>query len=357
MGLESCVAPNPQPREVTLGTQVVEPKDLVRTGILIDGQPRVVYTVQIPAHNSVEAIFVRGEVHVSKCNDNDIKAGGGTGRGDYGSPCEKLNNAYGYSPNVGVRLVVANDPTDPAGFGQTAWDVRACTQEKHHCAQEMTGGFFIPASGSEQYVNLVVRANHPNAGARHMIELEADCLPTANSGGFEDYSNCEPPPAESESQGGSHGKLDVMRFGQGRASDPGGVRTSNERVSRINDGAGRTVVYSVPVNVGVNDVIDVHAELWSTPTDGTPGNPYVSADVIIGDNAGDTSGKHITAWNGSNCNNPNSNPCKNRKRGAALAPAGGTRYINLVARPVRHHIQIHNSGFLDVTVRKHFWPN
>jgi hypothetical protein len=352
--------PTPQPGEVTNASQIVEPTAVVRDGIPISAQPqnapRVVYSVRIPPLNRAEGFYARAEAHVSKCNQTDTVAGGGPGAGDAGSPCQLLNNneAYNYAPHVGAKVVVGSSASDTVGFASSTRTVRDCTEQKHHCPVDASAGFLIPASGATRYVNLVVDANHPNRRPNDVVELEADCLP--NSQGFEDYSNCHPPDPSVELTGGSHGKLNVIRFGEGRGGDQAAIRDATEQVNQIPDGQKR-VVYSVAVNVDAGDVIDVDADLKTSPA-GAAGNPLVNAAVIMADSSTDTSGNHVSAWNGFNCNNLNTNPCTSNKHGAATLGAGGTRYVNLVARPTRDNIDVHTGagGFLDVIARPRFSP-
>jgi hypothetical protein len=352
--------PTPQPSEVTAAQQYVEPTGVVHDGIPISATklnaPRVVYSVRVSPFRA-EGLVTLAEAHISKCGENDTHTGGGQGDGDFGSPCERLQNnqEYNYAPHVGFKVVVGTSPSDTTGSiassGRSQID---CNQAKHHCPLAMRANFLIPGSFVTRYVNFVVDAHHPNRRPGDVIELEADCLPTANSQPFEDYSNCHPPSPFVEIPNGSHGKLDVLRFGEGRGAGQGAVRDASEAGNAHIPDQTKKVVYSVAVNVDPGDVIEVDADLKSHPSN-PANNPLVNAAVIMGDNATDTTGNHVTAWNGFNCHQ---NPCTHNKNGAVALGSGGLRYVNLVARPVNGGIDINTGagGFLDVIKRLHFQP-
>jgi hypothetical protein len=333
---------------VALGTQVVEPWQYVHDGIPVSAvqhnAPRVVYSVQVNVPAPGEYMLVRGEVLMSKCNEPDTLAGGGQGQGDTGSPCEPLpdNQPYGYDPDVHAKIVVGPTPTSTAGG---SWTTRTCTKERHHCPLALSEP--IGVGPGTHYVNLVVSADDPQRRPDDVVELEADC-----AGAARPYDDCHPAGGFTELFDGSHGKLDVVRFGAGRTANMPAVTDASRNVTSLPDSQTtadpKRVVYSVPVSLGAGDLIDVDAELRTAPA-GPTGNPLVSAAVIIADSPTATTGEHVTAWNGANCNNPNSNPCTNRKFGVGLSWVQQVRYVNVVARSTRDDSAVPDLGHLTVT--------
>jgi hypothetical protein len=350
-------APAPAANEVTLGSQILEPWDVTRNGIPIStnlgntNKMRVVYSVRIPPHARQ-----RDAAHPGRGARLEMQRRGyapepnglpGGGRGDVNSPCESLpaGNAYDFTPRVAARAIVATSPAAVSSSIQTAWDDRNCTREGHHCPRLVVGSLVAPPSFTPQYVNLVVSAYHQNQNGE-MVELESDCMGTDN------YGDCHYPSPFEEVPAGSHGKLDVMRLGP-QYSGAELLPTSTIQQSPIPQTGNKVVVYSRQVNnLDPGDVLEAHTQVRAQPHND---NPLINIGVIMAEGTLDTTGNFVTAWNGFNCDNVNG-CCTSEKRGLARLGAGGTRWVNVVAKAEQNGFDVLSSGFLNVVVRKRFSP-
>jgi hypothetical protein len=192
---------------------------------------RVAYSLPLSGVGAGERLDLTGIVAMSRCGKHDFRKGGnqqftgnkpqGGGVGNLRSPCEKLKgNPYAYAPHVEAHLVLAAAPGDAHGAHLTAWEGYRCTKALHHCPIEMKTSLdaaaLVLGPGDLRYVNLVVRAWHPDARAHDVVELEADCEK-------DDYGACQAlplDPADAQTSAyDTRGQLSVLRLGPNAQSD------------------------------------------------------------------------------------------------------------------------------------------
>lgn len=295
---------------------------------------------RLPALRRGDRLRVSAEVQVSTtCVDNSARC---------------VGRPYGFSPNVGARLVLARGAAATGGGAAEALSGRStlqCSQRRpnrnHHCVL-VFGGVEkrirnlgrLPCRPGDCHVNLVVDAHDRQARSGNLLEIGADR-----------------PNGEVI---GDKGRVDAVLFRSGPKPESHTSRTRDRVHASIPIGSERSggdrVVYSVRLpHLRRNDVLVAEAR-QTTSIGALPYSAFISSQLTLtegrekpnpGRFAREVShlGGQATETNGFNCTQGASafrTPCVTRKAGVlamrrdAVTPDGRDRplYLNLTCRSI-----------------------
>jgi hypothetical protein len=337
----------PGSKEVTLGFDKVEPGRLVSAGIPVDrgtkpavAAARTIYSVRLPHVRPGQELLVRGTVALTRCDESDLRPGGGAHEGTLDSPCESVGSPYAlpggghYDPRIGVRAFLGDERSD-LGRGLGHWQVGHCSIPLHHCPLQVQTSFsHLKRRSGSLRLNLAVTAFSPKArlGARgravDVIELDGDCK-------NHDFNPCAPVLESSSSN--THGELKAIRFGSSR--NPARRQTTQKRInSQLRVQGSRNVTKATQPRIIVRkrlghlspgDVIDAQASfhLRDRTNDGYVFRHEVSGLLFLSSDPSalqpGSKGRWIAATARTNC--PQRSGCEIKKVGATTVPEGAPK--------------------------------
>jgi hypothetical protein len=347
------VAQAPSAGAVTFARDVSEQVNGVRIRGKAHDKPIVVYSVRLPNTNSAEALRVRGEVMISRCNDNDIEGGSKDGNT---TPCVSKamkQNPYAYNPRFSAAFVLGTSKDDAKSPVVSKWVDTVCTDDQHHCAIALPEAAVTDLpDAKERFLNLVVTADARGAKAEkwHVADVEQH-----------------------------RGSLSVTRLGAGKSGARAFEKHSTTLLSTgpmsidrpSEDGdkhRGRQLLHQIRLDgLKPGDIVDADARMRAL-LGGYDCDPLIMSEVILTADKGsrELEGAFdvaLTAKNGRNCTNHKQKGCPYRKSGAARLKKGtpSTMFLSYVATALRSCAAANGSnkwradasyGYLDGGVRR-----
>jgi hypothetical protein len=317
--------------------------EITNTGGPSGQDSTVVYSVHLDTPGVAKRIRVAAEVYVSNCWGSDINPSPTGPRAGDNTPCKSIS-AYGYAPDIRVRLYEADDATDRAhdpGTRVLAFKDDSCPHDRHHCPIVLRyGESDPPISGNHDQLNVEIMAWHSGADGDDVLELEADC-----AGGK--LNPCTP-----ESTYPTKGQLGVTRLGGQYAATapivdlPGNAAMPLVPIDDGSPGYKPKVVYSIEVpDLDAGDILQTEARI-SLRDSNYPNTAYKfthvialwwvlsSSDTAINPASGANT-QYIGPTSGENCEH-DGDGCALRQIGTWAAPnpyrlPAQPMYLNLVA--------------------------